>query len=81
MFNRAVNAFRKGIHRKSAQSASYDEELYVTTEDEEDEDANVIAERMSIRSTTSCSFRKLEHSQSGTSSGILSGSVQTSEGI
>lgn len=82
MFNRAVTAFRKGIHRKSNQSAlQNDEDLYSTTEDEED-DGVVVCERLSIRSTTtSCSFRTLEHSQSG-SSGILGGSLQsTSEGI
>lgn len=79
MFNRAVNAFRKGIHRKSSQSVSQDDDLlYASTFEDEDE---MRSERLSIRPTTSCSFRSLENTQCASSSVSLGAALQSSEGI
>lgn len=78
MFNRAVNAFRKGIHRKSSSSASQDDDISPSpTEDDYNDDASS-GDRMSVRSTPS--FQLIDRSSSCCSTAI-GGSLHSSEGI
>lgn len=82
MFNRAVNAFRKGIHRKSSPPESQDDDFSITTTygDDEDDEAAVDG-RLSVRSTPS-SFRLLNRGSSCCdAAAAIAGSMHSSEGI